>query len=76
MYQWPGVWLLFGSVCAFVAAAMTAVCLGLAPIAWRGGRRLDSWTSWRKARYTFTTVVFTLFAVLLGLWGGLEPWSH
>jgi hypothetical protein len=76
MYDWPGPWLLIASACAFVAAVMTAICLALAPIAWRGGRRLDSWTGWRKARFTATTVIFTVFAVLVGLWGGLEPWSR
>ena len=50
--------------------------LGLLPVAWRGGRRLDSWTMGRKARFTVTTAVFALFGILLGLWGGLEPWSH
>ena len=76
MYDWPGPWALIASACAFVAAVMTALCLGLAPIAWRGGRRLDSWTAWRKTRFTVTTLVFTLFAVLVCLWGGLEPWSR
>jgi len=76
MYDWPGAWLLIGSGCAFVAAVMTAICLGLAPVAWRGGRRLDSWTIGRKARFTFTTLIFTLFAALLVLWGALPPWSR
>jgi CubicO group peptidase (beta-lactamase class C family) len=76
MYDWPGPWLLIGSGCAFVAAVMTFFCLMLAPVAWRGGRRLDSWTTGRKARFTFTTVIFTLFAALLVLWGALPPWSR
>ena len=76
MYDWPGAWMLIASSCAFVAAVMTGLCLALAPIAWRGGRRLDSWTAWRKARFTATTAIFTLFAALVGLWGGLEPWSR
>jgi CubicO group peptidase (beta-lactamase class C family) len=76
MYDWPGAWLLIASACAFVATVMTALSLGLAPIAWRGGRRLDSWNAWRKTRFTVTTVIFTLFAIMLGLWGGLQPWSR
>jgi hypothetical protein len=76
IYDWPGPWLMIASACAFVAAVMTAICLALAPIAWRGGRRLDSWTTWRKARFTATTLIFAFFAVLVGLWGGLEPWSR
>ena len=47
----------------------------LLPVAWRGGRRLDSWTVGRKMRFTATTLIFTAFAVLLGAWGALEPWS-
>ncbi len=76
MYSWPGGWLLIASACAFVATLMTLLCLGLLPAVWQGGRRLDSWTAGRKASFTFTTLLFTLFAVLLGMWGGLEPWSR
>ena len=75
-YNWPGGWLITASASASVAAILTAMCLGLSPMVWRGGRRLDSWTAARKARFTVTTLVFTLFAVLLGLWGALEPWSR
>ena len=74
-FNWPGAWLLIASACAFVAAIMTAISLVLLPTAWRGGRRLDSWTNWRKARFTVTTAVFVVFAVVLGMWGALEPWS-
>ena len=75
MFNWPGPLLLIASSSALVAAVLTLLCLGLLPIVWRGGRRLDSWTEWRKARFTITTVIFTLFGVLVGLWGGLQPWS-
>jgi CubicO group peptidase (beta-lactamase class C family) len=75
-YGWPGGWLITASASAAVAAILTVMCLGLSPMIWRGGRRLDSWTAARKARFTVTTVIFTLFAALLGLWGGLEPWSR
>lgn len=76
MFGWPGAWLLIASACAFVASIMTALCLVLLPVAWRGGRRLDSWTTGRKARFTLTTIVFGLFALVLGYWGALEPWSR
>lgn len=76
MYGWPGAWLLIASACAFVAAIMTVLCLVLLPVAWRGGRRLDSWTTGRKARFTVTTLLFCLFALTLGFWGALEPWSR
>ncbi len=76
MYGWPGPWVFIASSCAFVAAVLTMLCLLLLPVVWRGGRRLDSWTAARKARFTVTTLVFTLFGVLVGLWGGLQPWSR
>ena len=76
MYGWPGPWVFIASSCAFVAAVLTVLCLILLPVVWRGGRRLDSWTVGRKARFTLTTLIFTTFAVLVGLWGGLEPWSR
>jgi CubicO group peptidase (beta-lactamase class C family) len=75
MFGWPDARLVIGSSCALVATIMTVVVLGLLPVAWRGGRRLDSWTTGRKARFTATTLIFCLFAVLLGMWGALEPWS-
>ncbi len=76
MYGWPGAWLLIASVAAFAATVMTLLCLGLLPVVWRGGRRVDSWDAGRKATFSFTTLVFALFALLLGLWGALEPWSR
>ncbi len=75
-WHWPGPWLLVASAAAVVAALMTVVCLALLPAAWRGGRRLDSWTAVRKARFTVATVIFALFALELGLLGALEPWSR
>ena len=74
VYGWPSAWLVIGSSCAFVAAVMTVITLGLLPVVWRGGRRLDSWTIGRKARFTLSTLIFTGFGVMLGLWGALEPW--
>ena len=47
----------------------------LIPAVWRGGRRVDSWTPWRKLRFTAITAVFAGFSVVLALWGALEPWS-
>ena len=74
--DWPSAWLLIASACALVASLVTVLVLGLLPAAWRGGRRLDSWTLGRKARFTATTAIFALFGVLLALWGALEPWSR
>jgi CubicO group peptidase (beta-lactamase class C family) len=74
--DWPGAWLLIASACALVASLVTVLCLGLLLPAWRGGRRLDSWTLGRKARFTATTLIFALFGALLAVWGALEPWSR
>ena len=76
MYSFPAPLLLIASACGFVAALGTLLSLGMAPIVWRGGRRVDSWTTGRKLRFTATTVIFTAFAAILLLWGALEPWSR
>lgn len=74
--HWPGPFLLIASACALVAAILTLITLIMAPWIWRGGRRLDSWSAGRKLSYTITTLIFSAFSVLLGLWGALEPWSR
>jgi len=76
VFGWPGPWVLIGSSCCFVAAILTVVSLGLLPVVWKGGRRLDSWTTLRKLRFTATCVWFALFAIVLGLWGALQPWAR
>jgi hypothetical protein len=75
VYGWPGPFVLIGSACALVAAVLTLVTLAMTPQVWRGGRRVDSWTAWRKLRFTLSTLIFLGFSVVLGLWGALEPWS-
>jgi CubicO group peptidase (beta-lactamase class C family) len=75
MFAWPTPYLLIASACALVAAVLSFLTLGMAPTVWRGGRRVESWTSWRKLRFTVTTLIFASFSVLLALWGALEPWS-
>ena len=75
VYGWPGPFLMIASACALVASVLNLFTLVILPAIWRGGRRVDSWTDWRKLRFTATVLVFTAFSVLLGLWGALEPWS-
>ncbi|HLI66832.1 MAG TPA: serine hydrolase domain-containing protein [Caulobacteraceae bacterium] len=75
MYGWPGPLVLVASACALVAAMLTLLTVVLTPVVWRGGRRLDSWSVWRKLRFTLTTAVFAAFAVQLFFWGALAPWS-
>jgi hypothetical protein len=75
-YGWPGPWVLITSSCCFVAAVLTVLSAGLLPVVWKGGRRLDSWTTLRKLRFTATSAWFGLFAIALGLWGALQPWAR
>lgn len=74
-FGWPSGWLLSGSACALVAAALSLLSLGALPMVWRGGRRVDSWSGGRKTAFTFTALLFILLSVLLGLWGYLLPKS-
>jgi len=76
MYQFPSALLLIASACALVAALLTLVILGMSPIVWRGGRRVDSWDTARKLRFSATTAIFAAFAFILMWWGALEPWSR
>jgi CubicO group peptidase (beta-lactamase class C family) len=76
MYQFPGALLLIASACALVAALLTLVTLGMSPMVWRGGRRVDSWDAGRKLRFSATTAIFAAFAFILMWWGALEPWSR
>jgi hypothetical protein len=76
MYQFPSALLLIASACGLVAALLTVGTLGIAPIVWRGGRRVDSWDEGRKVRFTATTAIFSAFAFILMWWGALEPWSR
>ena len=75
MYGWPGSMLVLASACALVAAALTGFSLIFLPSVWRGGRRVDSWTSLRKAGFCLTALTYAAFSVALGLWGALAPWS-
>jgi CubicO group peptidase (beta-lactamase class C family) len=74
-YDWPGWLLLTGSSFALVASVMQLIVLILLPFIWRGGRRVDSWTPGRKLRFCATATIFTLFSLLLALWGGIYPWA-
>jgi CubicO group peptidase (beta-lactamase class C family) len=74
-YGWPSGWLLTASACAFVATLLTIATLAMLPVVWRGGRRVDSWTSLRKLAFTCTTLVFLGFAMILAAWGFLEFWN-
>ncbi|HYG28284.1 MAG TPA: serine hydrolase, partial [Caulobacteraceae bacterium] len=75
LYNWPGLTLVLASACALVAAVLTVITLVLLPVIWRGGRRVDSWTVARKARFTLTVLIFAAFSADLAYWGALTPWS-
>jgi CubicO group peptidase (beta-lactamase class C family) len=74
VYHWPGPLLLIASACCLVAALLTLVAVGIAPLVWRGGRRLDSWSAGQKLRFTASTLLFLVFSVVLLHWGALAPW--
>lgn len=74
-FGWPSGWLVTGSACALVASVLSVATLLMAPMVWRGGRRVDSWTTLRKLAFTYTSLLYIGFAVLLGLWNFLLPWS-
>jgi CubicO group peptidase (beta-lactamase class C family) len=74
-FGWPSGWLLTGSACALVASVLAVLTMGALPMVWRGGRRVDSWSGWRKVAFTYSALLFVLLSVLLGAWGYLLPWS-
>ncbi len=74
-YSWPGSLVTLASSCALVASLLTAITLLMMTNIWRGGRRVDSWTSWRKLRFSMSTLIFTIFSILVAMRGGLEPWN-
>jgi hypothetical protein len=73
--EWPGVWVAIASSSAMVASLCSLGQVLLLPAVWRGGRRVDSWTAGRKLRFSLTALIFLAFAVILLLWGALQPWS-
>lgn len=75
VYGWPPWLVIIASTCALAAGLMAVLSVTLLPLAWRGGRRLDSWTASRKARFSVTALIFLCYAALLASWGALEPWS-
>lgn len=75
MYHWPGALVILASTCAAVASALTLVTVMALPAVWSGGRRVDSWSYLRKASFTVTVLIYAAFAVMLGAWGALIPWS-
>lgn len=74
-FEWPGGFILIGSACALVAALASVIQTLLLPAVWRGGRRLDSWTTGRKLAFTVTVAVYMTFSAILATCGALEPWN-
>jgi len=72
-FGWPSGWLVTASACSLVASVLTVVTLVMAPVVWRGGRRVDSWTTLRKLAFTYTVLLYGVLGVLLGLWNFLLP---
>lgn len=74
LYGWPGPTLIIASSCAFVGALLSILAIIILPAIWRGGRRVDSWTTGRKAAYSWTAILYLIFSITLGFWGALTPW--
>lgn len=74
-FDWPGGLMLTASSCALVASLLSLVNLGLLPLVWRGGRRVDSWTTGRKLRFTTTALLFAAFSLVLATRGAIYPWA-
>ena len=73
--DWPNPWLVGASSAALAAALLTVVQLIQLFGVWRGDRRLQGWSGWRKLRHTATVLAFAAFSFVLLGWGALEPWS-
>jgi CubicO group peptidase (beta-lactamase class C family) len=73
--EWPGPWVVIASSCALVASLCSLAQVLLLPVVWQGGRRVESWTTWRKLRFSLTALFFLAFGVILATWGALQPWS-
>ena len=58
-----------------MASGLTLVTVLALPAIWSGGRRVDSWSYLRKFSFTVTVLIYLGFAVMLGAWGALSPWS-
>ena len=76
MYGWPGPLVITASTCALVASVLTLATIVSLPAVWRGGRRVDSWSGWRKSFFTLTLLIYSAFGLALTLGGALEPWRH
>jgi CubicO group peptidase (beta-lactamase class C family) len=74
--EWPGPWVVIASSCAMVASLCSLGQVLMLPAVWQGGRRVESWTSWRKLRFSLTALIFLAFGVILLVWGALQPWSR
>jgi CubicO group peptidase (beta-lactamase class C family) len=70
---WPPASLAVFSTAALLGAVLALLMIGLMPGVWRQDDA--GWSTWRKVRYSITTVVFAWFSGLLAWWGALQPWQ-
>jgi hypothetical protein len=75
MYRWPSPTLIASSTLALLAALMSVVMAIQLRKVWNGERRIIGWSTGRKLRHSLTVLVYLAFALVLGAWGGLAPWS-
>ena len=75
IYDWPAPLVIAASAAALLASVATAVAVVLLAPVWRRSASGAGWPAWRKARTSVVVLIFAAFAVVLGLWGALQPWS-
>jgi len=71
MFGWPGPFLTVFVWSGLAASVLTLIGGGLLVPVWSG----TGWSAWRKLRYSMTTALFVVAALVIGLRGGLEFWS-
>jgi CubicO group peptidase (beta-lactamase class C family) len=74
IYRWPGPYVLVASSAALAASVLTLGMLCLLPAIWRRSAAETGWSLWRKLRFSVVTLAFAGFAIVLALWGALQPW--
>jgi CubicO group peptidase (beta-lactamase class C family) len=72
VFNWPGTSLLAASSAALFASLLSICILIALPFVWTSK---EGWRSWRKLRFSATTVFFCLVSLQLACWGFLEPWA-
>lgn len=74
--HWPSGSIRLASGFAFLAALASLYQLASLYFVLAGDARYgDGWSAWRKLGHTLATLWWLFYALVLMLWGALEPWS-